>query len=906
MKLQFDSHQGYQLEAINSAINLFEGQPTQGGDFGIEIPPPEDQLQIGAEIVIGNSLRLADETLLENLQKVQKAYNATHEKQNEETGEMFGGVPVTENVDAFHAQGMNFSFEMETGTGKTYTYLRTIHALYEKYRFKKFIIVVPSVAIKEGVMKNLQITAEHFSLLYNNPKMDFYLWDSKKRGQAKQFATNDSLQVLVINIDSFAKDSNIINQASDWGVPMEYIKLTHPIVIVDEPQNMETEIRKKAIANLNPLCTLRYSATHKHPYHLCYKLDPVRAYDLGLVKKIEVDSVVSEDGYNEAYVRLLKITKKGKSGLIAEIEIDESDDLGLQRKVLKLSSAKTNDLFELSGGREVYKNGYILDEIDIQEGYITFTNGKIYYLGQKDDALQEDVMKFQIRKTVQNHFEKEKRLKEKGIKVLSLFFIDKVANYRAYTGEGVQKGKFAEWFEEAYREFQKDPRFSGIIEHDVSEVHDGYFAQDKSGSWKDSKDTKGEGGKTKDDERTYELIMKDKERLLDSNTPLRFLFSHSALREGWDNPNVFQICTLNETKSEMKKRQEIGRGLRLPVNAEGVRVQDEQINVLTVIANESYEDFASSLQSEIEEECGVKFTGRIKSKERDRHTIRLKKVYELDENFKDLWERIKHRTEYMVEYTVEDLVTHASGSLKELAIRKPKITNIKVRLDMDEKGISSKVLRSSGKDLAGGHEISIVPDVLSGIAKKTRLTKATVWKVIEQAGRVNDVLVNPQQLIDDVSLILLESMKKLMVDGIKYERIAGECYEMRLFAEKELEEYLGEVVQVQSQEKTLYDHVMVDSSVESRFARDLEAREDVKFYLKLPRWFKIDTPLGGYNPDWAIVFEGDKRIYFVAETKADGEIRFSEDLKIKCGKAHFQQMDDVRFNRVEKLSEIEV
>ena len=358
-----------------------------------------------------------------------------------------------------------------------------------------------------------------------------------------------------------------------------------------------------------------------------YKLDPVRAYDLGLVKKIEVDSVFSEDSFNDAYLRVMEIKSK-KSQITAKVEIDKSDDYGLQRKELTLKVG--DDLFELSGKRDVYRDGYILEEINTAEQFISFSNGKSFAIGQKDEGLLEEIMKYQIKKTVQNHFEKEKKLKDKGIKVLSLFFIDKVANYRAYGESGWLKGKFAMWFEEIYKEFQAKLAFKGVLEHSAEDVHNGYFSQDKkSGIWKDSTDRGGEGGSSKDDEQTYELIMKDKERLLDANTPLRFIFSHSALREGWDNPNVFQICTLNETRSDMKKRQEIGRGLRLPVNQDGERVFDQNINILTVIANESYESFAKSLQTEIEEECGVSFTGRIENA-KERKSVQLKKGFELD------------------------------------------------------------------------------------------------------------------------------------------------------------------------------------------------------------------------------------------------------------------------------------
>ena len=461
------------------------------------------------------------------------------------------------------------------------------------------------------------------------------------------------------------------------------------------------------------------------------------------------------------------------------------------------------------------------------------------------------------------------------------------------------------WFEEIYKEFQAKLAFKGVLEHSADIVHNGYFSQDKkTGVWKDTTDRGGEGGSSKDDEQAYELIMKDKERLLDANTPLRFIFSHSALREGWDNPNVFQICTLNETRSEMKKRQEIGRGLRLPVNQDGERVFDQNINILTVIANESYESFARSLQTEIEDECGVSFTGRIKNA-KERKSVLLKKGYELDPNFKDLWERIKQKTKYNVNYQTEELIKESAKVLKEVQIKKPKILSIRVKIDINEKGVTTSGGVATAQNIENNYELSLIPDVLSGIQTKTKLTKTTILEILKAGGKMADILVNPQQLMDEGNRVINEALKEMMVDGIKYEKIADSYYEMREFENKELLGYLDNLVEVKDQSKTLYDHIIIDSeTIERPFARDLEAREDVKFYFKLPRWFKIETPIGSYNPDWAIVFENDKRVYFVAETKPEGEIRGSEEMKIKCGRKHFNALGNVFFGRVQKVENI--
>ncbi|HSH55981.1 MAG TPA: DEAD/DEAH box helicase family protein, partial [Candidatus Limnocylindrales bacterium] len=604
MILQFESNQQYQLDAIQAVVNAFTGQPRNGDEdtFGGQatLDFAGQQLSLEATNAQGNYLLLTKEQIAKNI----------------------GLLDI--------GQGLHFSIEMETGTGKTYVYLRTIHELHKSYGWKKFIIVVPSVAIREGVLKNLEITRKHFSELYNKPEMNYYVWDAKKRGQAREFATNATLQILVITIDSFANDQNIMNKISDYGRPLDYIKATNPVVIVDEPQNMETDTRRKAIDGLNPLCTLRYSATHKFPYNMLYRLTPVDAYDKGLVKKIEVHSTISEDAFNDAYISLLSLERKNKTSSYAKIEVDKNDERGLQRQVLNV--APGDDLAQLTK-RSIY-DSYVVEAIDHTEQAIEFSNGKVLYVGQRDEGFRDEILKRQIEITIDDHFEKQKRLNSENIKVLSLFFIDKVANYREYKQDGYTKGKFAQWFEEAYEKISSKPKYADVMNGLAAEVvHNGYFAADKSGKWKDSKENKGEGAKTKDDDTAYGLIMRDKERLLDMNEPLRFIFSHSALREGWDNPNVFNICTLNESSSEMKKRQEIGRGLRLPVNADGERVRDESINILTVVANESYADFSRKLQTEIEEETGILFgNGRIKKRE-NRKTVKLQKGKTLNPEF---------------------------------------------------------------------------------------------------------------------------------------------------------------------------------------------------------------------------------------------------------------------------------
>mgnify|MGYP000941694373 CR=1 FL=1 len=875
MKLQFDANQEYQLQAIKSAVDIFKGQPLEAGDFELMLKPPEGHFEFQGHLIVGNNLALDDMTLLRNVQAVQKA----------------NGIEPSKALDE-----LNFSIEMETGTGKSYVYLRTIHELYKTYGFKKFIIVVPNIAIKEGAIKNLQITKEHFDLLYENPKMDFFLFDPKKRGLSKNFATTDSLQVMVMNIDQFGRAGNIIYQDSDWGVPIDFIKSTKPIVIVDEPQNMETDNRRQAIANLNPLCTLRFSATHKYHYNLIYSLDPVRAYDLGLVKKIEVDGIETQDAENEAFVELKSITSRRNTVSIT-MHIDVATAEGVQRREVHCRAG--DDLYDLSRQREHYRDGYIINEVDVANQSITFSNGNTIFAGQTQGGFTDAIQKLMIESTVKNHLDKELMLKDRGIKVLSLFFIDRVANYRDYQDGQALKGKFAKWFEEAYNHLAGKHKYKELTLYPASQVHNGYFSQDKKGILKDTK------GDTALDDDTYALIMKEKERLLSTDEPLRFIFSHSALREGWDNPNVFQICTLNETQSNLKKRQEIGRGMRLPVNQDGVRIWDSSVNILTITANESYADFAKSLQNEIQDDCGVDFSGRIKNK-KERKQVKLQKHLLLDANFKALWDKIKHKTKYQVDYKTNALIKQAGEAISELTITAPRLVSRRARLEIDKTGVEGRVVSELGHKIES--KIGYIPDVLGYIQGKTRLTRDTILKILKQSGRIPDILKNPQQFLDLASNAIITIMKKMMVDGIKYEKIAGQCWEMTLFENDELECYLDGLYKVNKQFKTLYDYVQVDSKVEREFAKDLEDRDDVKFYFKLPFWFKIDTPLGTYNPDWAIVFEGDKKVYFVAETKSeDEELRESEQMKIKCGRRHFEQFRGLGFAApVSKVSDIQI
>ncbi|MEW6087505.1 MAG: DEAD/DEAH box helicase family protein [bacterium] len=795
MKLHFDPNQQYQHDAINSIVNIFEGQPLNQGDFGFSF---QNESLFLNEDGIGNRLSISEEQIFKNLRDIQRL--------NE--------IAITEKLD-----GLNFSVEMETGTGKTYVYLRTIYELNKKYGFKKFVIVVPSVAIREGVLKNLEITFDHFQNLYDKIPVNFQIYDSKRVSNLRNFAVSNNIQILVINIDSFAKDENIINKPNDkltGKKPVEFIQATMPIVIVDEPQNMETDIRKKAVGNLNPLCTLRYSATHTNRYNMVYSLDPVKAYDLGLVKQIEVDSVVTENDFNGGFICLEKVNT-AKTSTSAKIKIDINTKDGVKRK--SVTARVGDDLYELSGKREIYKNGYIINGIDAAEGFIELSNGENLFIGNTFGGFSDEVMKIQIGKAVEEHFLKERKLKDKGIKVLSLFFIDRVANYRSYDAAGnAVKGKFALWFEKIFDEISEKSAYKGLLPFKAEEVHNGYFSKDKKGKWKDTK------GNTLDDDDTFKLIMKNKEQLLDSNEPLRFIFSHSALREGWDNPNVFQICTLNETKSELKKRQEIGRGLRLSVNQEGNRVQDPGVNRLTVIANESYEEFAKQLQTEIEEDCGVSFAGRIKNKEK-RKTVRYRKGFELDEKFKQIWDKIKYQTNYKVEYQTFDLIQKAAEAVRNMPlIKKAVIKTTKTALEFDESGIIAEIRASYTTSI---DSIFQIPDILFYIQERTELTRATILEILKDSGRINDVFINPQLFLDNTVTAVKDVLSGLMIDGIKYEKIGNREYEMRLFEEYDIH-VNGLTFNISNQGKTIYSALMpLDSNVEYEFAKECENRDDI-------------------------------------------------------------------------------
>ena len=587
MKLKF-KNQEFQTDAASSIVDLFKGQEKLQSTFEITNIESTDLFNQN-EFGVSNVVKISKEELLDNMHEIQRKNN----------------LPLTDDIeDENGALHLSFSEEMETGTGKTYVYTKTIFELNKRYGFTKFIIVVPSVAIREGVHKSLEVTREHFENQYDNVPCRYFIYNSSKLSDVRQFATSSNIEIMIINIDAFKKAENIINQAQDklnGETAMKYIQATNPIVIIDEPQSVDnTDKAKEAIASLNPSCVLRYSATHREKINLMYRLTPVDAYQMGLVKQICVSSNEVANDFNKPYVKLLSVSNE--NGFKAKIELDvEVKGGSVSRKSITVKP--NDDLFLISGERELY-DGYAIAGIDCTPGFecIEFSNTETVMLGKSIGSIDENIIKeAQIKKTIRIHLDKELRYLDHGIKVLSLFFIDEVKKYRTPEGE---KGPYAEMFERCYNELINLPKYQPLKSQfpaDATAIHNGYFSQDKKGTFKDTK------GDTAADYDTYNTIMKDKEWLLSYDCPLRFIFSHSALKEGWDNPNVFQICTLIEQKSTFTCRQKIGRGLRLCVNQDGERIEDKNINVLHVVANESFSEFAETLQKEIETETGVKF-----------------------------------------------------------------------------------------------------------------------------------------------------------------------------------------------------------------------------------------------------------------------------------------------------------
>jgi type III restriction enzyme len=889
VEIKFEANQQYQLDAIASVVELFAGQEgVEQNIVDLGLGAIAGTLEGFQEVAFGNTLALDPTTIETNLRRVQDR------KVLQEDGTFLPAIPDADRQEfSADGTGLDFSVEMETGTGKTYVYLRTIAELNRQYGFTKFVIVVPSVAIREGVLSNLRLLEEHIKDIYDGLQYNAYVYDSRQLTRVRQFATSSHVQILVINIDSFTSDANVIKRPTDamnGYAPIEFLRACRPIVVMDEPQNMETPIRQEAIRSLRPLFRLRYSATHRDLKHLVYRLTPVDAYDLRLVKRIGVLSITKDEDLNEAFVEVTKINATA-GGVTATARIHKTTRRGT--RPTRVTLYKDDDLFEVSGRRDVY-SGWVVEDIhapaDGVPGYVEFGNGTHVAEGKAPGGARDQQQRLMIRHAVEAHFEKELELRLRrrrgvvpaAIKPLTLFFIDRVANYHP------ADGKFRVWFEEEYARVRADSRFMALDMPDVADAHDGYFATTAKGEPKDIRD-----GGTKDAESAFERIMQNKERLLSFEEPLRFIFSHSALVEGWDNPNVFTICNLQEARTEMRKRQQIGRGLRLPVMDNGERCRIDDINLLTVIAHEEFSKFAEDLQSEIEEETGASFGGRVVDLTKDRIKVQLKEEVLADPIFLGLWDTISRRTTYRMEIATDDVVTEAVqriDALEPLEAIKFRISRSEV--EIGDEGVSGDTHDRGAEEVEGERRL---PDVVGELTRRVPLSRATVVRILRAIANLDQVKVNPSLFIDKVAGAMNEALYDQVADGIVYTP-DEDGWKASVFETLHIEETVVKSELVVDVTKSVTDKVVCDSQVEVRFARFLDAREDVPLFLKLPQWFVVSTPLGNYNPDWAIVRTEDDGhyLYLVRETKGTdtiGDLQWeTEGWKIKFGAAHFKAL----------------
>lgn len=971
-RIKFDPNLLYQADAVKSAINLFKGQWKFSSSFTISKGKNFFGNVDETSAVIGgsNHLSISENKIFDNLRAIQ----------------MEQGLDVSSNLDS-----LDFTIEMETGTGKTYVYLKTILNLYREYDFKKFVIVVPNKAIKEGVNSSLKDLKDHFHLLYGI-KYNHFIYDSQDLPQVASYVRANTLEIMVINIAAFNKSfknqdnedrANVIHRESEKTFgrrPIELLAETRPIVIIDEPQSVDnTEKAKDAIRSLAPLAIFRYSATHRTITNMIYKLGAVDAYNQELVKQIEVLSIFEETDLNGLYIKVnstnpfkreadldLNIIKSGKStrtskkvkyNALLHNVTENPEYVGL-----RLTNIDDNCI-ELNGQEKLYIG-------DVK------TNGSLY----SDDELK----RMMIRETIKVHFEKQLLLLDKGVKVLSLFFIDRVVNYRDHEADD-KKGKYAKMFEDEFLKLTQNNKFYqkifNIWGDDVSKLHEGYFSEDKRGNYKDTK------GDTDDDISTYDKIMKRKGILLSESEPCRFIFSHSALREGWDNPNVFQICILKDPQVKQDKnirlRQEIGRGLRIAVNQEGERIHDKDVNILTVTANETFGNFVSRFQTELREDEGEQFdiitpekfknliyladdgirhvlgerlakelyvhlekesylekvnvkglkeaakpTEKLRdtlkinpelivpkeaafipyikaitkrmaelavkieiAKHKPKHKVKLNKQIVYSDEFKALWDRIKHKSVYSVKFDINDFKKKCIENLNELEISKIvyNIERATIQVDSDS-GVSDKDGVKSSFEAMDYKGKLRVPDIIRYLQNETGLKRQTLVEILSNSKSLGKVIYNPQLYMELVRDTIYRLMQHELVTGIKYTRIDEE-YVMELPVDEEVEQYFCKLM-AEAPNKCVVDYFSVDSKEEQEFAKALDNSECVSCFMKLPSSFKIDTPLGKYTPDWAVCVKGvENKVYFVVETKGTdvlGELRPAEQDKIKCARRHFE------------------
>lgn len=996
MKLQF-KHQKFQADAAKAVVDVFAGQPyltpsymmdKGSGLYQQSITEEDDFTGWSNHKIVP---QLTDGQVLENIRKIQR------KNQIEPSADLEGRY--------------NLTIDMETGVGKTYTYIKTMYELNKHYGWSKFIVVVPSIAIREGVYKSFQVTQEHFAEEYGK-KVRFFIYNSSQLTEIDRFASDNSINVMIINSQAFnarGKDARRIYMKLDEfrsRRPIDIIAKTNPILIIDEPQSVEGKKTKETLKQFNPLLTLRYSATHKSDsiYNMVYRLDAMEAYNKRLVKKIAVKGIVeSGTTATESYVYLESINLS-KSAPTATIQFDCKGAKGI-RNITRVVSEGYN-LYDNSGHMEEYKQGFVVSRIDGRDDSIEFINGVKLYAGDVIGKVSEEqIRRIQIRETILSHIQRERELFYKGIKVLSLFFIDEVAKYKQYDSAGVaHNGIYADIFEEEYNDiinnlqikFGEDDYMKYLDSIPAEKTHAGYFSIDKKGKMIDSK-LKDKKEKTTDDVDAYDLIMKNKELLLDRNpkrSPVRFIFSHSALREGWDNPNVFQICTLKQSGSDVLKRQEVGRGLRLCVNQDGERMDANvlgndvhKVNVLTVIASESYDSFAKGLQTEIAAAVADRpkavtpelFIGKVIKDERgneqvvdsdtgraihfdlivngyiDKKGALTDKYYEdkangelkiaeevsdsadsvieiidsiysdrsmkpenarsnnvelqVDEDklampeFKALWSRINSKSVYVVDFDTDELIRKAISSLDS------KLRVSKIYFKVEEgamENIDSKEDLATGnafvKDTSGTYQRTVTAssnvkyDLIGKLVDDTGLTRKTIIQILQGIQPVvfNQFKDNPEEFIIKAASLINDEKATAIIQHITYD-VMDEKYDTDIFTDSTIKGRLG--VNAMKSKRHLYDHVVYDSTNELEFATELDSNKDVAVYVKLPDGFYISTPVGHYNPDWAIAFyEGTvKHIYFVAETKGSMnsmQLRLIEESKIHCAREHFKAISN--------------
>jgi len=991
MKFQFDGTQQYQLEALASVCDIFKGQQRKSVQYSVMMGGEEVGVLPGFNDFggsVGNVLGITEAEMRANVREIQ----ARNQIADSEIETELAHWVIDDPVNGLPRACPHFTVEMETGTGKTYVYLRTIMELAKNYGYRKFVVVVPSVAIREGALKSIEQTKDHLLTLYNEP-VNSFVYDSKNVNRLRQFASSNDVEIMVINIQAFVKgyeqnpddegSGNVIYRANEklsGKRPIDFVHATRPIVIIDEPQSVDSTAKAKdALMQLNPLCTLRYSATHKDRFNLMYVLDPVRAFQLKLVKQIVVGEVTGTDEGNDSLVRIEAFDLK--KAIRAKLSISVRQQVGVKEKEIWVEVG--DNLYEMSNKLPAYQHGFDITEISTnpENTFIKLSNGHQLRLGEQIGGLRDSVWEQQIDQTVKHHFEKVLQCQHANLKVLSLFFVDKVSHYRIDPSDRSKLGKFGQVFEESFKKWATNERYKNLSLAKLApeDVHEGYFSSDRKGY----KDTKGE---TAADEDIYKLIMQDKERLLSEQVPLQFIFSHSALREGWDNPNVFQICTLNETTSVVKKRQEIGRGLRIPVDFSGKRVFDESINKLTVVVNETYEEFCQKLQTEYQEDAGVVFgkitlqaivhllrtadggdplitpnaakklaeeikealykSGVIDESDIIRPTAdpvllfegvklpdglddlrpaiqdlcngsqinslvkrarnmvsnKLKPEVLMTPEFRALWEMISPRTTYTLTFDTEDFVSQVIYHVKTMnPVSAPKVTIRTGEALLHHMGVGGNV--TTGEEIAIDMSMRACQDILAYLQAETNLTRVSLLKILTGSKRLKDFFVNPQAFLDQVTEVIQSEMGKLIVEqggttlgakGIKYSKILADgkvlCWDASEFSPEEQVDIESSVVI----NKSIYERVIFDSTIERKFALAMDKRPDVLLFLKLPWWYKIDTPVGKYNPDWAIALKGGEIVYIVRETKGTtnlDKLPFEmEKTKVLSGAAHFKEL----------------